>query len=204
MLRNVYLEGELGNKFIPHFEIDCDTPAAAIRCIDANFPDFKQYMLQKGEEGVMYHLDVAGHEIEYGEELLMEMKEGDITLVPVPAGSKSGIGKLLLAAVIITAAFYMPTLLTYTQPLAVPGATTAAGVSGGVTVQGSLGAAMSGAMGKTVGVVANMAVGMATNLAIAGLQQIMAPDPSTDADQEQSYLFNGSEQNIVEGDPVPI
>ena len=41
MLRNVYLEGELGNKFIPHFEIDCDTPAAAIRCIDANFPDFK-------------------------------------------------------------------------------------------------------------------------------------------------------------------
>ena len=37
-----------------------------------------------------------------------------------------------------------------------------------------------------------------------GLAQIMAPDPATDADQEESYLFNGSEQNIVEGDPVPV
>lgn len=33
---------------------------------------------------------------------------------------------------------------------------------------------------------------------------MMAPDPSTDSDQEKSYLFNGAEQNIVSGDPVPL
>ena len=39
---------------------------------------------------------------------------------------------------------------------------------------------------------------------MAGITQMMAPDPSVDTDQEQSYLFNGAEQNIIEGDPVPI
>ena len=37
-----------------------------------------------------------------------------------------------------------------------------------------------------------------------GIQQMMAPDPASDSDQEESYLFNGAEQNIVEGDPVPL
>ena len=33
---------------------------------------------------------------------------------------------------------------------------------------------------------------------------MMAPDPSTDSDQESSYMFNGAEQNVIEGDPVPV
>ena len=33
---------------------------------------------------------------------------------------------------------------------------------------------------------------------------MMAPDPATDQDQEQSYLFNGAEKNTVQGDPVPV
>ena len=48
------------------------------------------------------------------------------------------------------------------------------------------------------------AVGLSINLALAGLMEMMAPDPSVDADQEESYLFNGREQNIIEGDPVPV
>jgi predicted phage tail protein len=37
-----------------------------------------------------------------------------------------------------------------------------------------------------------------------GVAEMMAPDPATDSDQEQSYLFNGSEQNVIEGDPLPL
>jgi hypothetical protein len=33
---------------------------------------------------------------------------------------------------------------------------------------------------------------------------MMAPDPSVDSQQDESYLFQGSNQNIIEGDPVPI
>lgn len=45
---------------------------------------------------------------------------------------------------------------------------------------------------------------MAINLAMAGINQMMAPDPATDGDQESSYLFNGAEQNVIQGDPVPV
>ena len=33
---------------------------------------------------------------------------------------------------------------------------------------------------------------------------MMAPDPSTDNQQDESYIFQGSKQNIAEGDPVPV
>jgi hypothetical protein len=32
----------------------------------------------------------------------------------------------------------------------------------------------------------------------------MAPDPSVDSQQDESYLFQGTAQTAVEGDPVPI
>jgi hypothetical protein len=48
-------------------------------------------------------------------------------------------------------------------------------------------------------------LGTAINLALTGLQQMMAPDPSTDSQQsDESYLFQGTTQEAVEGDPVPI
>ena len=33
---------------------------------------------------------------------------------------------------------------------------------------------------------------------------MMAPDPATDKDGPESYLFNGSQQNVSEGDPIPL
>ena len=51
---------------------------------------------------------------------------------------------------------------------------------------------------------AQMGLGLGVNLAIGGIQQMMAPDPSTDNQQDESYIFQGSKQNIVEGDPVPV
>lgn len=42
------------------------------------------------------------------------------------------------------------------------------------------------------------------NLTLTSLAMADAPDPSVDDSGPQSYLFNGSEQNIVEGDPVPL
>lgn len=45
---------------------------------------------------------------------------------------------------------------------------------------------------------------MGLNLTLTSLAMADAPDPSVDDSGPQSYLFNGSEQNIVEGDPVPL
>ena len=44
---------------------------------------------------------------------------------------------------------------------------------------------------------------IAANLAISGLSEILAPDPSVD-ERTDNYIFQGSGQTIIEGDPVPV
>jgi predicted phage tail protein len=102
----------------------------------------------------------------------------------LPAGSKSAGAKLLAAAAIV-AIMLTPGLREYFLVTTAATATTAATTS--LTVLGYITA------------------GIAVNLALAGLQQLMAPDPSTDSQQsDESYLFQGTTQEAVEGDPVPI
>lgn len=192
MLRNAYLHGELGDKFVPHFEIDCTTPAEVFKCLDANFGGVKEYFLEKAEEGVDYHIEVAGVELEYMEELLMDVKEGDIIITPVPAGSK-GIGKILAAIAIIAVVVY-----TGGQILALTNA--AAAMAGTATTAVTVGSAIA-----ATGTLGMIAVGFAANLALVGLQEMMAPDPSVDTQtNDEAYLFNGAQQNIQSGDPVPV
>jgi len=214
MKRNVYLEGDLGSTFVPYLDMECDTPAQVFQCLNGNFDDkFRTYMLDKHEKGVNFHIEIAKEEIENPLELLMPLKEGDIIVTPIPAGSKSGPLKIIAAIALIAVTYgYGASLIASANTAAAASsaaATSAAGLSGAsiavtqtTTFMSAMGAALgAGGLGGTLSL---MAVGMATNLAMAGINQMMAPDPSTDSDSEQSYLFNGAEQNIIEGDPVPL
>ncbi len=196
MMRTIYLEGELGDKFGTGFQINAPTVGDAIKCIDANYGnEFRKYLLDCHEKGTGFTVDVADNHFDYETEMLMELHEGDITITPMPAGSKSAFGKILAAIAIIVIAIYAPQLL---------GAqVNAAGVAAGVTSP-TLGAAMAGYLGTGWQVFAFMAVSMALNLAMMGIMQMMAPDPATDQDGESTYLFNGAASNVVEGDPVPV
>ena len=199
MMRNIYFEGELGDKFIPHMHMKADTVAEAFQCLNANFPEFKKYILEKCEENVGFHIDVAGNELEDPREILLELKRGDITVTPIPAGAKSGPAKILaaIAITVVTAGIGASFAATGTMF----GGFGAAFASGGAFAAGLSAAVTAGGLG---GFAATLALGVATNLALTGVMQMMAPDPSTDNDQEQSYLFNGAEQNIISGDPVPV
>ena len=69
------------------------------------------------------------------------------------------------------------------------------------------GVGLSGAIMGSIALtgMAGMAIALVgVSIAMSGLQEMMAPDPATDNDQESSYLFNGAEQNLIEGDPVPV
>lgn len=164
MVRNVYLEGELGEVFTPHLQIDCNTTADVFKCLDANFPHFREYFNKKHEEGTFLHIDAAGSELECPEELLMEMDDGDITVTPLPAGAE-GIAKVVVGAVLV--------------------------VVGIINIASPWGMFL-------------LAVG--ANLVMTGIMELMAPDPAQDKTEtgDESYLFNGNQQNIVSGDPVPV
>jgi len=180
MKRKVFLEGELGSRFIRELEIVAETPADVFRCLDANFPEFQKYTIEQHQNDVGFIVDVAGEPLEYESELLMNISQGDITVTPAPAGSSSGGGKILAA---IAIAIAVATAQTYLLPGLVKAGTISAATASTITAVG---------------------YSMAINLALTGIMQLMAPDPATDNDQEQSYLFNGAEQNIIEGDPVPV
>jgi len=179
MKRKIYLEGELGDRFGKELSANVSSLKEAFKLIDANYPGFKDYLIECDQKGVGFAIDIQGDSVDNEEDFIIPLNAGDITIVAVPAGSKSGIGKILAAIAIIAVVYF----------------------SGGFAAMGQMMA--TGTM--TVGAVAGMvgfSIGM--SLAMAGIQQLMAPDPSVDEQSPQSYMFNGDEQNIIEGDPVPI
>jgi predicted phage tail protein len=183
MMRNVYLKGELAERFGERFKMDTSTGADVFRCIYANRPEFKSYLVDCVDKGI--DLNVKYLEKDLDEEgMLQTLKEGDIVVSIVPAGSKSGISKIL-AAVALTM------LVLPAMGAGAPGLGADAGF------KELLKAGLEATGGKMVGM-------MAVNLAMTGISQVLAPDPSTDSDSPDNYLFNGSESPSTKTDPVPI
>ena len=104
MQRNVYLQGELGEKFGTKFVVNTDDYADIFKCINANRPDFLPYLRKCHEEDIGFILDTEQGELEH-EDLLVPAVRGDITLALAPAGSKKGFTKIL-AAIAIVAIIY--------------------------------------------------------------------------------------------------
>ena len=179
MKRKIYLEGEIGNKFGKEFTMNVSSFGEIIRCLDANFSDFKKYLIDSDEKGIGFICQVAGAPLQDERELLLEYSEGDMIITAVPAGSGRGIGKFIAGVVLMVVGFHFfgPAMGTMLGP------------GGGVTVKGIAGV---------------LTVSLGLNLALAGIQQMLAPDPSVDNDQDESYLFQGTGQTLIEGDPVPV
>lgn len=205
MKRNVYLEGEMGVRFGKEFQMAADSFTDVFRCLKCNFSGFMPYLQECHEKNIGFILEVEGKPIKSEAEALLIYKEGDMIITPVPAGSKSGPAKILAAVAV--------TVMTAGMGAAVMGAATGAGAAGSMAAvsatfgslsgfTGTLGAMMSA--GGGLGMLAQVGLGLGVNLALGGIQQMMAPDPSTDNQQDESYIFQGSKQNIVEGDPVPV
>jgi len=197
MMRKVYLEGEMGERFGTGFQVNAPTVKDVIKCVECNHPSFKKYLMDCHEKEIGFEVDVASNKLDYTEEMLMVLKEGDITITPIPAGSKSGGAKIFAAIALIG-------LAVFAAPLLGTAAHTMAWTSSAGTAIGSTTIAATGLSAGAISAV-QLGLGMlAVNLGMMGLSQVMAPDPATDADQEQNYLFNGNQQNIVEGDPIPV
>ena len=116
MMRNIYLEGEMGERFGTGFQLNAPTVQDAIKCLDANFPDLRKYFIDCHENDIGFEVDVANNKLDYEVEMLMALQEGDITITPVPAGSKSAMAKIVAAIAMIVVAIYAPQLLTTMQP----------------------------------------------------------------------------------------
>lgn len=174
MKRKVYLEGEIGEKFGKEFTMDVNSFAEAIRCLDCNFSTFRKYMIESENRGIGFVCEVAGSPVKDERELLLEHGEGDLVISAVPSGSKKGV-KVIVGVILMVIAYNI-------DPSGASSAKIASLMKGAQSVLYAVGA----------------------NLTVTGVAEMMAPDPSVDNDQDESYLFQGTGQTLIEGDPVPL
>jgi predicted phage tail protein len=165
----------LGEKFGSKFRMQAKDNAEILKCLDANRPELKKYLIQCVENDIGFHIEHQGALIEQ-DNVLLPLKEGDVTISIIPAGSKSAFGKILAAVI----------LYFVIGPWAEA-----------AMIKAEVAAATITKVGTAIST-------LSVNLALQGVMQLMAPDPSVDNDGPENYAFNGGAQNIKPGDPVPV
>jgi len=128
MLRNIYLYGHLEEEFGREHRYDVESPAEAVRALQANKGDFYDTL----KEGSYYV--VLGKDLDEGvdipqEELLLNRPE-DIHIVPEHHGSGSSKGwiYIIIGVVLIAVGIACPALAPYTIPMGV------AMIAGGISM----------------------------------------------------------------------
>ena len=176
MLRKVKLYGELA-EFVGHkeLEVKVNNIAQAVSFLIHNFQGLERYMNPKYYQVKVGNYDIDDNELNY------PIGKEDIHFIPVITGSGRGLGKILLGAVLIGAAF-----LTGGSSLSI-------GLSGFTG-----GAGISAALGN---------IGIA--LVLTGVTEMLFPLPKpqkfeSEEDPRLSFSFSGMQNTSRAGTPVPI
>ena len=179
-MRDIYLYGELADKFISKVSLNVSSIPEAMRALEANFKGFRDYILLYTPG---FHVRVGDvHRTTEEIDLPLGKKDTDIHIIPVISGS----GKILpiiLGAVLIWAT----------------GGLASIGMGSGITALGAGGSMAS--IGAALG-----SIGM--GLVLSGISAILfAPPKPADTNKEENTpnkYFNGPVNTIEQGNPVPI
>tara|TARA_R100001510_G_scaffold15438_1_gene12940 strand:+ start:1920 stop:2528 length:609 start_codon:yes stop_codon:yes gene_type:complete len=179
MLRKIKLHGKLA-EFVGHkeFEAEVSSVGNAVSFLLNNFPQLERHMSPN-----YYQVKVGDYDIDETE-VHHPVGREDIHFVPVIAGAgRGGLGKLLLGAVLIGAAFMTG------------GATLMAGIKAGTLAK--------------VGMLTKTMLYVGASLALQGVSDLLFPLPNdngfdSEQDPKLSFSFSGLQNTSRAGVPVPI
>jgi len=204
-MTHVKLMGEMGEKFGSEWECVDTNMRDILKCINVQTEGLQEYLLDCHLKNIEFSIQSGDTLIEEFPELYLNVARDEVIITPVPAGSGKGLGKLITGLLLLAALFFMPGLgvhLTSGGAVAGSGAGSMAFVSGSGAILGtSTQAAL--ASGATLNIAGSAVMMLGTNLALMGLAEMSAPDPDRTTD-DPSYLFNGAENHIEQGQPVPL
>ena len=210
-MKQVILEGILGEKFGYEWNLDVNSPAEALSAIMAQRPGMRQFIAQ-GEGVQGYEIIIGDAHAEVPEELLLNMPgKGKYTFVPVIGGSKSSALMMVMGVALIAMTGgmgaglvpgFMGTVGTAGSAAVAATATTAA-VAAVAPVAAVAASGVAGAIGAT-GMAAMSYLG--TGLLLGGAAMMLAPDvpDGNSSEKAENYLFGGPVNTVKQGEPIPL
>ncbi len=211
-MTQVKLLGELGERYGTDWTSGHKSVRDILKLIDCQTEGFKEYLAECHEKGIQFTIQNGDEfmEADLNEMALNNLKD-TVIITPIPAGSGKGIKKLIAGLLLIAAFFFIPGLGglmiqgTAAGGGALAGGVTAAGTSSTLLVGGQMGmsAASALAAGANLSTLGSMVLMLGTNLALVGLAEMQMPDPG-EMTSDPSFLFNGANSNIEQGQPVPV
>jgi len=195
-VRRINLEGELGEKFGKVWHLNVKSPAEAIRAIEVQRKGFRKYFIDTGEKGIGYEVIVGDQGIQQEEALLYPTPmRDDYTFIPVPQGGKSrGMGMILMGAVLFIASGGASAVFNAAQSAIAAGGVEGMMFSDFIAIQMA-----------EMSMIQTSAMMMGGALMMGGVAQLLAPTIEDSAgNDEQSYLFDGAQNSVKQGTPVPV
>ena len=101
MLRKVYLEGEMGEKYGRVAEVKADSVREVMQYLQANHDTINKYLIDSTEErNIGFVVKIADDYVNSEEELLLPLEKGDIIITPTPMGAK-GAFKVIVGIIMV-------------------------------------------------------------------------------------------------------
>ena len=200
-MTHVKLMGEMGDKFGSEWECVDTNMRDILKCINVQTEGLQEYLLDCHLKNIEFSVQSGDNLIEEFPELYLNIARDEVIITPVPAGSGKGLGKLITGLLLLAAMFFMPgTAGMFTNVNAVGGAGTGIGSMSAASVLGMQGA---GGAVVSLSIPGSAVMMLGANLALMGLAEMSAPDPDKTTN-DPSYLFNGAQNHIEQGKPVPL
>ena len=186
----IRLLGEAGRRYGRRFQLAVKTPAEAVRALCLQIPGLRQYLLESGDKGINWRV-VTDYAEGLDEDQLLWPLSKRLVLAPLPAG-RGGVGKIVAGVALV--AFAIVT-------------------------------AGAGLFGLGLGFGASTAIGIGAigaSLIFGGVADLLTPTPKMpnvkgglgggssstsgrDRDEQlNSFAFDKSNANTVQGDVVPV
>jgi predicted phage tail protein len=211
-MTHVKLMGEMGEKFGSEWECVDTNVRDIMKCINIQTEGLQEYLLDCHMKNIEFSIQSGDNLIEEFPELYLNIAKEELIITPVPAGSGKGLGKLITGLLLLAAFLFMPGLGAAMTTGGTAGATagsflaSSTAISGGVaTVTLTSGTSVAAALasGASLGYAGMAVMMLGVNLGLMGLAEMSAPDPDATTN-DPSYLFNGAQNHIEQGNPVPL
>ena len=183
-MTQVKLLGELGDKFGSEWTSNSKSMRDIFKLIDCQVEGFKEYLQDCHEKNIGFTIQNGDDFIDYDDLALCHVKD-TVIISAVPAGSGKGLGKILAALAVLVLFIVRPDLAIKAYEAS----------------QGGFFEAL--AAGAQMKQSALILASIGANLAIAGITEMTAPDAGN-MTSDPSFLFNGANNTIEQGQPVPL